>query len=164
MAVIGDQGVCEPTESAKPSPQPDALHHITTHINTIIYSVRYCFATEHPWPEGWGGTDARSAGSLRPATRVWALGEPTCNGARGVEHSGAGSPATMHFRLQSETRPCRRQIICAPSQRRKTWVRIRRPRVMPTRSIGAPKQQMPSSWTTPSVLTCGLACVAFAIG
>ena len=46
-------GVCEPTESAKPSPQPDALHHITTHINTIIYSVRCCFAMEHPWPEDW---------------------------------------------------------------------------------------------------------------
>lgn len=45
--------MCEPTESAKPSPQPDALHHITTHINTMIYSVRCCFAIEHPWPEGW---------------------------------------------------------------------------------------------------------------
>ena len=45
--------MCEPTESAKHSPQPDALHHITTHINTIIYSVRCCFAIEHPWPKDW---------------------------------------------------------------------------------------------------------------
>ena len=64
MAVSGDQGVCEPTKSAKPSPQPDALHHITTHINTIIYSVRYCFAIEHPWPEDWWRDGCASAPEL----------------------------------------------------------------------------------------------------
>ena len=56
--------MCEPTESAKHSPQPDALHHITTHINTIIYSVRYCFAIEHPWPEGWRRDGCASAPEL----------------------------------------------------------------------------------------------------
>lgn len=76
MAVIGDQGVCEPTESAKHSPQPDALHHITTHINTIIYSVRCCFAIEHPWPEGWrrdGCAERRnsSAKGKAPSTEVF---------------------------------------------------------------------------------------------
>ena len=58
------RGVCEPTKSAKHSPQPDALHHITTHINTIIYSVRCCFAIEHPRPGGWRRDGCASAPEL----------------------------------------------------------------------------------------------------
>ena len=58
------RGCVNRQKSAKHSPQPDALHHITTHINTIIYSVRCCFAIEPPWPEGWRQDGCASAPEL----------------------------------------------------------------------------------------------------
>ena len=99
--------MCEPTESAKHSPQPDALHHITTHINTIIYSVRCCFAIERPWPEGWrrdGRAERRNSSTKGKVVHGRGIGGLKGNGCaqglhgaypgrpvRGPEHGGAES-------------------------------------------------------------------------